>query len=63
MGVWITIIIVAAFLIVGGILIGYIVSRSEESSRHYKAERAYEAKVKKGIRQDHLKKKKKHQLK
>ncbi len=37
-------------------IIGYLVSRSEETPSHYKHEKEYEAKVKKGIRQDKLKK-------
>lgn len=59
MGLLITIIVVAVLLIIGGVLIGYIVSRSEESPSHYKREKEYEARVKKGIREDRLKKVKK----
>ena len=56
MGLLVTIIVVAVILIIGGVIIGYFVSRSEESPSHYKHEREYEARVKKGIREDHLKK-------
>jgi hypothetical protein len=55
-GLLITIIGVAVLLIIGGVIIGYLVSRSEETPSHYKHEKEYEARVKKGIREDKMKK-------
>lgn len=43
-------------IVLGGFLISYFVSRSEESKSHYQAEEAFEAKVKKLRRADAKKK-------